>query len=131
MNATALNSVSTTLIPNREMPYRLVSVSERYTEEGRTELILDLDGATLSFRADVDNDTLDFRFDAEAIQPHAEHLDLFNTVLDGFHGQTHGWHWIAGNSHTVHLGFAGITQGIMILVLGAGVKIFSIDSANT
>jgi hypothetical protein len=78
MTAVASNLISETptLLPPREAPYFLQDVYEVVRDSCRSELVLQLSGSHLQFRANEDNDSLDFDFHAVEFLPSPSHCSF-------------------------------------------------------
>jgi hypothetical protein len=67
---------SPALLPPREKPYLLQDVYELVKDNCRSELVLDLSGSYLQFRADEDNDSIYFDFQSREFDPSRDHCSL-------------------------------------------------------
>jgi len=130
---TATASLNPALVPERDAPYRLRRVYELAVDGCREEIVLALDGANLTFRADADADTLESRFDAVEFLPSQDHRPLAGTAFDRVAGAELGWTWLAVNQQgycdTALLSFAGIVPAVVVHVIASSIRVFSIDAA--
>lgn len=133
MSTAATTNLNPALVPERDAAYRLRGVYESVTDGCRDELVLAFDGASLTFRADADTDTLDARFDGSEFRPPPSYRPLTGSALDRVMGAELGWSWLAVNQQgycdTALLSFAGLTPGVVVHVIGSAVKVFGIDPA--
>ncbi len=133
MNTVTMANPNPALMPDRDTAYRLQGVYEVVIDGCRDQLVLAFDGASLTFRADPDLDTLESRFESSNFQPTAEHRPLTSPVFTRFVGAEFGWSWLAWNQQgycdSALLSFGGITPGIVIHVIASSIRVYGISAA--
>jgi len=119
------------LLPDRDVPYRLLGVYER-TEDGiRDDLVLAWQDSHLWFRADADTDTIEVGFHESRFEPTSEFhsLEAVPPWID-FLGHDCGWTWCAVNQQgyfdSILISFDGIVPNVMLHVIGSSIKVFTI-----
>jgi hypothetical protein len=131
VSTAATANLNPVLVPDRDAQYRLRGVYESIVDGCRDELVLAFDGASLTFRADPDTDTLESRFAGTEFRPSPDHRPLSGSAFDRAAGTELGWSWLALNQQgycdSALLSFGGITPNILVHVIGSSIRVFGID----
>ncbi|GEM_PF-4878767 len=125
-----MNASNPDILPERDAPFRLRGVYETKTDGCRDELVLDLDGASLTFKADPDTDAIDAFCTDGDFHPSGGQKPLADSPFDPFAGAELGWTWLATNQQgycdSALLSFNGIVPNLMVHVIGSAIRVFAI-----
>jgi Family of unknown function (DUF6334) len=125
------NDADPMLLPNREAPYVLQDVFEKFVDGCRDELILDLGDCFHRFRVDIDTDEIGGEFHAAPFLAKKGFRSIRGTApWKKYIKKECGWTWLARNQQgyldTILLSFDVVIPNLLLYGLASSIEVFVI-----